>query len=132
MMALNDSEECPPSNSFQCKTNSCLIGARNQILCPSFHDYNVIYYTKYQFCFLLTFNLSHFDFFRLLEMADSICEKMHLEKSELSASYSNLDVGIVRARPQKFQGATFFMNIEKKNGFMKQTMVCRISLKFTK
>lgn len=59
---------------------------------------------------------------QLLEMADSICEKMHLEKSDLSASYSNMDVGIVRATPQKFQGATFFMNIEKKNGFMKQTM----------
>lgn len=112
------------------KVNSCLIGAKNQILCSSFHNHKVNYYTKYQFCFLFTFNLSYFDFFRLLEMADSICEKMYLEKSDLSASYSNLDVGIVRATPQKFQGATFFMNIEKKNGFMKQTMVCRISLKF--
>ncbi|CAE1162192.1 ADGRG6 [Acanthosepion pharaonis] len=38
---------------------------------------------------------------QLLEMADSICEKMHLEKSDLSASYSNMDVGIAIAKAAK-------------------------------
>lgn len=60
---------------------------------------------------------------QLLEILDDISEEMKFEESEVSMSYSNLDVGIVRTNPGNFQGATFSMNTEKHNGDMKQMMV---------
>ena len=72
------------------------------------------------------------NFFRLLEMIDSITEEMKLEELELSISYSNLDVGIVQATTETFRGASFVMNKENRAGRAKSTMVGRTSWEFTK